>query len=121
MDLIQATAKNQAAWADKQLRAHGVECHYSDSLWTCRQSGPGTAIHHEAVTLIPGSASETPTLMKEIEELVAAREQDRLTVVDWWRALDLTALGFEFLGNTGVEPALYPLRPPGVHPRIAIS
>ena len=120
MDLIQAAARNQAAWADKQLRAHGIECKYSDSLWTCWQSGPATEIHHEAVTLTPGSAAENSALMREIEELVAAREQDRLEVVDWWRALDLTTLGFEFIMNTAVEPAPYLVRPPGVHPPVAV-
>ena len=41
MDLIEAAAKNHAAWADWQLRAHGIDSRYSDSLWTCWQSGPG--------------------------------------------------------------------------------
>ena len=116
MDLIQAAARNQAAWADKQLRAHGIECRYSDSLWTCWQPGPATVIHHQAVTLTPVSAAEKPALMREIEQLVAAREQDQLEVMDWWRALDLTCLGFELIWNTGVEPAPYLVRQPGERP-----
>ncbi len=80
MDLIQAAARNQAAWADKQLRAHGIVCRYSDSLWTCLQPGPATAMHHEAVTLTPGTAAEKPELMREIVQLVAAREQEQRLV-----------------------------------------
>ena len=120
MDLIQAAARNQAAWADKQIRAHILECRYSDSLWTCWQSGPATAIHHQAVTLTPGSVAETPALMQEIEQLVVAHEQDQVEVIDWWRVLNLTSLGFELPGNTGIEPAPYLLRPPGVQPSVAI-
>ncbi len=120
MDLIQAAARNQAAWADRQLRAHGLECRYSDSLWTCWQPGPATAIHPQAVTLTPGLIAEPPALMREIEQLVAAREQDQLEVIDWWRALDLTSLGFELAWNTGIEPAPYLVRPPGVHPPVAV-
>ena len=120
MDLIQSAARNQATWADRQLRAHGIECRYSDSLWTCWQPGPATAIHPQAVTLTPGSAAEKPALMREIEQLVAAREQDQLKVNDWWRALDLTSLGFELIWNTEVEPAPYLVRPPGVHPPVTV-
>ena len=120
MDLIQAAVRNQAAWANKQLRAHGLECRYSYSLWTCWEPGLATAIHPQAVTLTPGSVAEKPALMREIEQLVAAREQDQLEVIDWWRALDLTSLGFELAGNTGIEPAPYLERPPGVHPPVAV-
>ena len=120
MDLVQAAARNQAAWADKQLRAHGLECRYSDSLWTCWQGGEATAIHPQAVTLTPGSAAERPALMREIEQLVAVREHDELEVIDWWRALDLTSLGFEFKWNTGIEPAPYLMLPPGLHTPVAI-
>lgn len=120
MDLVQAAARNQAAWADKQLRAHGLECRYSDSLWTCWQGGEATAIHPQAVTLTPGSAAERPALMREIEQLVAAREHNQLEVIDWWRALDLTSLGFEFKWNTGIEPAPYLVLPPSLHTPVAI-
>ena len=120
MELVQAAARNQAAWADKQLRAHGIECRWSEALWTSWQAGPATTIHHEAVTLTPGSAAEKPELMREIEQLVAAREQDQLEVTDWWRTLDLTSLGFELVWNTAIEPAPYLVRPPGVHPPVAV-
>lgn len=120
MDLIQAAARNDAAWADKQIRAHGIECRYSESLWTCWQSGPATAIHHEAVTLTPESAGENPATMREIEQLVATREKDQLAVQDWWRVLDLTSLGFELVWNTGIEPAPVFMRRPGKHPPDAV-
>ena len=58
--------------------------------------------------------------MREIEQLVAAREQDQLEVTDWWRTLDLTSLGFELLWNTGVEPAPYLVRPPGARGPVAV-
>ena len=120
MDLIQASARNQAAWADSQLRAHGVECRYSDSLWTCWQGGPATAIHPQAITLTPGSHAENPEIMREIEQLAAAREQDQLQVIDWWGTLDLTSLGFEFMWNTGFEPARYLMLPPGGRPPVTV-
>ena len=120
IEFVQAAARNQTAWVDKQLHAHGIECRWSDALWTCWQAGPATAIHHEAVTVAPGSAAETPELMREIEQLVAARGQDQLEVKDWWRTLDLTSLGFELAWNTGVEPAPYLVRPPGAHPPVAV-
>ncbi len=119
MDLIEAAARNQAAWADWQLRAHGIECRYSDSLWTYWQSGPGTVIHPEAITLTPGSAGDKSAAIREIEKLVAAREHDRLDVVDWWSEIDLGPLGFELAQNTGVEPAPYLIRSPGPVPPVA--
>ena len=116
MDLIQAAGRNQAAWADKQLRAHGIECRYSESLWTCWQPSTATAIHPQAVTLVPGSYAENPAVMREIEQLVATREDDPLEVIDWWRALDLTSLGFELVWNSAIEPVPYLVLQPGAHP-----
>ena len=74
-----------------------------------------TEIHFAAVTLTPGPVAENPALLQEIEQLVAAREEDQLEVVDWWRALDLTLLGFELAWNT----APYLVLPPGVYPPVA--
>ncbi len=120
MDLIQASARNQAAWADWQLRAHGIECRYSDSLWSCWQPGEATEIHPQAVTLAPDSSVENPASVLEIKQLMAAREQEHLEVVDWWSTLDLTPLGFELAANTAIEPKPYLVRPPGEYPPDAV-
>ena len=117
MDLIQASARNQAAWADKQIRAHGIECRYSDVLWTCWGSGVATEIHDEAVAIAPRSSEHDTRIVDEIEQLVAAHGNE-LVVMDWWSELDLTHLGFELVRNTGVEPSPYLYRPPGGEPTI---
>lgn len=108
MNLVEASAKNHAAWADKQIRAHGIDCRYSEWLWTCWQSGQGTEIHHQAITLTSGSNLETPSIDREIEQLTSSRENERLEVVDWWQTLDLASLGFELTwnGDTNAMPYL---------------
>ncbi|MFQ5933205.1 MAG: GNAT family N-acetyltransferase [Dehalococcoidia bacterium] len=92
MDFVQAGARNWAAWHDSQLRAHGLECRRTGSLWSCRQRGGG--IYLGALTLSAVTGDERERLA-EIEELVAARRSDDFTLVDSWMELDLVDLGFE--------------------------
>ncbi len=93
VDLIQAAARNQAAWADKQLQAHGIDCRYSEHLWTCWEQSQPTSIHHQAVTVT--AVGDSATIMAEIEELVSGHEGNPVEVLDWWRELDLAPLGFD--------------------------
>jgi len=67
MNLKQACARNQAVWADAQLRAHGVDCRYSDLLWTCWESGVATSIHNEVITIASETDSQRGQTVREIE------------------------------------------------------
>ncbi len=113
MDLIAASASNQVAFADPQIRAHRIETHRSDLLWTCIGSGPGTEIHNEAITLAPLLAAPEGQLMSEVEQFVSMRGNDRIAIMDWWKELDLRPLGFDYMWNTDTEPAPYLYRAPG--------
>jgi len=117
MNLKQACARNQAVWADAQLRAHGVDCRYSDLLWTCWESGVATSIHNEVITIASETDSQRGQTVREIEQFVAARGHESISVQDWWDELDLTPLGFKLIWNTDTDPAPYLLRPPGNEPQ----
>ena len=116
MNLQQASARNQAMWANAQLRAHGVDCRYSDLLWTRWESGLAASIHHDAITLAPETTAQRGHTVREVERFVEARGHEPLSIQDWWGELDLTPLGFEFMWNTDTEPAPYLMRPPGDPP-----
>jgi len=77
-------------WANAQLRAHGVGCRYSDLLWACRESSLATFIHNEVIMIAPETAKQRGQTMREIEQLVAARGYEPISVQDWWDELDLT-------------------------------
>ena len=80
MNLVKAGARNMAAWHNWQLRAHGLECSYTDSLWSCREIFP--RIFVTAVTLSPGPSEDNPELMQEIEQLAAQQVSDNIIVCD---------------------------------------
>ncbi len=95
VDLVGGAARNDAGWFDWQLRAHGLDCRYADSLWSCWEPGP--EFIPEAITLTPAAASteQRSDLEAEIEQLLAARPRGILRVLDWWSTLDLGPLGLE--------------------------
>ena len=88
-DPILAAARNMASWHDWQITSHGLATRYSKSLWSCAQPAP--AIFLNAITLSQDGASHATA---EIDGLVRARPHDDLRVCDFWRSLDLGALGF---------------------------
>ncbi len=114
--LIQASARNQAAWAHRQLEAHGVHGRYSDWLWSCGDTGPATTIHGQAVTLAPTTAETEPAVRREIERLIVDRAGKGVDVTDWWTTLDLAPMGFQAKWNSVLEPVPYLVRPPGGDP-----
>lgn len=92
-DLIEASARNLAAWHEWQLRAHGLECAWTDSLWSCAQAGP--TIFLDAITVSSASGADEASQLAEIQRLVSARHDGDFTLRDCWMALDLTDRGFE--------------------------
>ncbi len=115
VDLVERTARNDAAWFDWQLRAHGLECRYTDSLWSCRE--PRLEFIPEAITLTAAAASteQRSNLESEIEHLLAARPRGTLRVLDWWSTLDLSHAGLELVATNRQL-----LRLPGATPPVAM-
>ena len=112
-DLIRAAARNMAAWQDGQLRAHGLDCRWTDALWSCGQRGP--VIYLGAITLAPGSQENQGEQLAEIEELVALRRGQDFALCDSWMDLELRYLGFE-----PQQPEPWYVRPPGPRPAVTM-
>ncbi|HVJ42112.1 MAG TPA: hypothetical protein VM639_11465 [Dongiaceae bacterium] len=94
-DKVALAARNNAAWCDAMLRAHGCATHFSEHLWFTTAAAP--RYYPNVVTLSgPGA---TASQLAAIGSLAAAARKAHLpfAVKDSFSLLDLAPLGFSRL------------------------
>jgi hypothetical protein len=109
---IELAARNNAIWSDTICREHGIPGEFDDAVWINRHPVP--RFYSNVVTL--ADQRHAATQLARIQGLLASSLPGRWSVKDSFRALDLTALGFELLFEaTWLWRGVFPTAPPRPH------